>query len=100
MQTDGVIAFFGLDVSVHGLQDKSYIWIVAVAVGIVLGASVGVAPGFMVAYVGVPAFIVTLGGFLVWRGLIFRTGGKKGQTLAPLDVTFQRLGGGPNGLAR
>ena len=34
---------------------------------------------------GCPSFIVTLGGFLVWRGLIFRYGGKQGQTLAPLD---------------
>ena len=52
--------------------------------------------GFLVAYGGVPAFIVTLGGFLVWRGLIFRFG-KQGQTLAPLDETFQLLGGGPKG---
>ncbi len=43
-----------------------------------------------------PAFIVTLGGFLVWRGLIFRLG-KKGQTLAPLDHNFQLLGGGAKG---
>jgi ABC-type xylose transport system permease subunit len=45
-----------------------------------------------VAYVGVPAFIVTLGGYLAWRGMIFRTGGKQGQTLAPLDKTFRYLG--------
>ena len=57
----------------------------------------GSAQGFLVAYVGVPAFIVTLGGFLVWRGGIFRMGGKQGQTLAPLDETFQRLGGGAEG---
>ena len=49
-----------------------------------LGAVVGAA-GFIVAYGGVPSFIVTLGGFLVWRGVIFRFGGKQGQTLAPLD---------------
>jgi D-xylose transport system permease protein len=97
LQTDGVFSFFGLDVSSHGLQNNSYIWIIALAFGIVMGASVGVAQGLLVAYVGVPSFIVTLGGFLVWRGLIFRIGGKQGQTLAPLDVTFQRLGGGPNG---
>jgi D-xylose transport system permease protein len=48
-----------------------------------------------VAYGGVPSFIVTLGGFLVWRGLIFQYA--QGQTMAPLDATFQLLGGGPNG---
>ena len=44
-----------------------------------------------------PSFIVTLGGFLVWRGAIFRMGDKQGQTLAPLDDTFQLLGGGAKG---
>jgi D-xylose transport system permease protein len=48
-----------------------------------------------VAYGRVPSFIVTLGGLLVWRGLIFRFA--QGQTLAPLDATFQLLGGGPKG---
>ena len=57
----------------------------------------GSAQGFIVAYVGVPSFIVTLGGFLVWRGAIFRMGGKQGQTLSPLDSTFQLLGGGAKG---
>ena len=57
---------------------------------------IGALQGSLVAYVGVPAFIVTLGGFLAWRGLIFRTGGTKGQTLAPLDSTFRYLGGAPD----
>jgi D-xylose transport system permease protein len=97
VQTDSVIAFFGLDLTIDGLQDKAYVWLVALAVGIVLGALIGSLQGFIVAYVGVPAFIVTLGGFLVWRGMIFRTGDKQGQTLAPLDDTFQLIGGGAKG---
>ena len=75
--------------------DHWYTWIVALAVGILIGAIAGGLQGFIVAYVGVPAFIVTLGGFLAWRGLIFRF--KQGQTLSPLDRTFQLLGGGPRG---
>jgi D-xylose transport system permease protein len=97
VQTDGMIAFFGLDVTIAGLRDSSYAWLVALAVGAVLGALIGGLTGFLVAYGGVPSFIVTLGGFLVWRGAIFRTGGKQGQTLAPLDETFQRIGGGARG---
>jgi len=73
-----------------------YIWIVALIVGIALGAAIGAVQGSIVAYGGVPAFIVTLGGFLVWRGLIFRMG-EQGQTLSPLDGTFQLIGGGPKG---
>jgi D-xylose transport system permease protein len=94
VQTDGVVGFFGVDMKVDGLADKSWVWIVALVLGLALGALIGSISGFLVAYVGVPSFIVTLGGFLVWRGAIFRVGGKKGQSLAPLNGTFQRLGGG------
>ena len=75
--------------------DRWYTWIVALAIGIALGAGIGAVQGFIVAYVGVPSFIVTLGGILIWRGLIFRYA--QGQTLAPMDGNFQLLGGGPRG---
>ncbi|MFP5342137.1 MAG: sugar ABC transporter permease [Candidatus Limnocylindria bacterium] len=68
------------------------IWIIALGLGLVLGAVIGGIHGFIVAYIGVPSFIVTLGGLLVWRGLIFRY--QQGQTLAPMDTTFRLLGGG------
>src|SRR6266852_6377835 len=71
--------------------NQPYTWIVALAVGIGLGALIGALQGFIVAYGGVPAFIVTLGGFLIWRGLIFRF--DQGQTIAPMDSTFQIIGG-------
>ena len=76
--------------------DRPYTWAVALAIGIVLGAAIGAVQGAVVAYGGVPAFIVTLGGFLVWRGLIFRMG-EQGKTISPLDSNFQLLGGGPDG---
>jgi D-xylose transport system permease protein len=97
VQTDGVIAFFGLNISIEGLRGSSWSWVVALAVGVAFGALIGSLTGFIVAYGGVPAFIVTLGGYLVWRGAIFRTGGKQGQTLAPLNETFQLIGGGARG---
>jgi D-xylose transport system permease protein len=75
--------------------DQPYTWVVALAIGIVLGALIGGLQGFIVAYGGVPSFIVTLGGLLIWRGLIFPYA--QGQTMAPLDTTFRLLGGGPNG---
>ena len=56
--------------------------------------------GYIVAYGGVPSFIVTLGGFLVWRGSIFRTGGKQGQTLAPLHEHLPAARRRSQGLAR
>ncbi len=98
VQTNATISIFGLNLTIGALKEpKPYTWLIALAIGIALGAIVGGIQGVIVAYVGVPAFIVTLGGFLVWRGLIFRTGGKQGQTLSPLDHNFQLIGGGPNG---
>jgi len=72
--------------------EQWYTWIVAVVVGLALGALVGAFQGFLVGYIKIPAFIVTLGGLLIWRGLIFRF--EQGQTLSPLDSTFGRIGGG------
>jgi D-xylose transport system permease protein len=77
--------------------DQPYTWVVALVVGIVLGAIIGAIHGFVIAYGGVPSFIVTLGGFLVWRGFIFWYA--KGQTIAPMDKNFHLIGGGPTGSA-
>src|SRR6202011_6949 len=49
----------------------------------------------IIAYGGVPAFIVTLGGFLGWRRVIFAYA--PGQTLAPMAPVFALFGGGPVG---
>ncbi|HEX9855400.1 MAG TPA: sugar ABC transporter permease [Acidimicrobiia bacterium] len=71
------------------------IWIIAVVVAIALGALVGGFQGFVVAYAGVPSFIVTLGGLLMWRGVAWAMA--SGRTIAPMDGTFQILGGGARG---
>lgn len=70
-------------------------WIITLAIGIALGAAIGAFQGFVVAYIGVPAFIVTLGGLLVWRGLSWFLA--SGRTIAPLDTTFRKIGGGAGG---
>jgi D-xylose transport system permease protein len=71
------------------------IWIITVCVGMATGALVGAAHGYIIAYLGVPAFIVTLGGLLVWRGAAFLLA--RGETISPVDATFALLGGGPYG---
>ena len=71
------------------------IWIVTVIVGMTLGACIGAFHGWLIAYRGIPAFIVTLGGLLIWRGSAFLAAG--GKTISPVDPTFALLGGGPYG---
>ncbi|WP_136644813.1 sugar ABC transporter permease [Tabrizicola sp. YIM 78059] len=71
------------------------IWIITVIFGIVMGALIGAFQGVLIAYLSIPAFIVTLGGLLVWRGAAFLVAG--GKTIAPLDETFSLIGGGSFG---
>jgi D-xylose transport system permease protein len=71
------------------------IWAIAILVGLAVGIAIGALQGFIIAYLQVPAFIVTLGGLLVWRGAAWWV--TSGQTVAPMDTTFRLLGGGPEG---
>ena len=70
-------------------------WIIALVIGIGLGAFIGGFQGFLIAYIGVPSFVVTLGGLLAFRGVVWVLSG--GTTVAPVDATFVLLGGGPAG---
>jgi D-xylose transport system permease protein len=70
-------------------------WILTLAAGLVLGTVLGGFQGLLIAYLGIPSFIVTLGGLLVWRGAAWWV--TSGQTVAPLDGTFKLMGGGPEG---
>jgi D-xylose transport system permease protein len=89
LQVEWLPNIFGLGLNQPGT------WIIVVIVGIALGALIGALQGFVIAYVGVPSFVVTLGGLLIWRGAAFALA--SGRTIAPLDPTFQLLGGGPQG---
>lgn len=71
------------------------IWIITVLFGIAVGATIGAFQGWIIGYLTVPAFIVTLGGLLVWRGAAWWV--TRGQTVSPLDDTFTLLGGGSAG---
>ena len=71
------------------------LWVVALAAGLAVGALIGLLQGVIIAYFEVPAFIVTLGGYLVWRGAAWWV--TSGRTVAPMDQTFQLIGGGTAG---
>lgn len=75
--------------------DAWWNWPLSIAVGIGCGALIGAWNGLWIAYAGVPSFVVTLGGLLIYRGLAFETA--QGRTLAPFQDGYQVFGGGLQG---
>ncbi len=67
------------------------IWVFAIIAGLLIGTLIGAFQGWMIGYLTIPAFIVTLGGFLVWRNVAWYL--TSGQTIGPLDKTFLIFGG-------
>ncbi|AJE47606.1 sugar ABC transporter permease [Celeribacter indicus] len=63
----------------------------AVLACLAVGTLIGAFNGWLVGYQGIPAFIVTLGGLLVWRYVGWYV--TDGQTIAPLDQNYRILGG-------
>ena len=69
-------------------------WLIAPAailIGLAAGALIGAFNGWLVGYLTIPAFIVTLGGLLIWRNVAWYL--TNGQTIGPLDQTFLLFGG-------
>lgn len=64
---------------------------IAIAVGLLTGTLIGAFNGWLIGYLTIPAFIVTLGGFLAWRNVSWYL--TSGKTIGPLDPTFMKFGG-------
>ena len=89
LMTDWMPNVFGMG------DDFPFRWAIALGLGIGLGAGMGALQGFIIAYVGVPSFIVTLGGLLSIRGVVYYL--SNGAAVSGLDPTFQLIGGGAQG---
>ncbi|GGG91041.1 sugar ABC transporter permease [Paenibacillus radicis (ex Gao et al. 2016)] len=82
----------GLVGGVAAMLNVWYDWpaIPVVIAAVALGAIVGFIQGWIIAYKAVPAFIVTLGGMLIFRGVLFGTTGS--VTVAPLSPGLKAIG--------
>ncbi|GHD19884.1 sugar ABC transporter permease [Tianweitania populi] len=89
MQAQWLPQYLGIPLGSH------WLWIIALCSGLIVGTAIGALQGYVIAYMGVPAFIVTLGGLLIWRGGAWWL--TSGQTVAPMDETYRLMGGGPEG---
>lgn len=91
LSVGSVAAFIGAISAIFMVEMKMPV-LPAILLCLVFGALVGAWQGFWIAYVRIPAFIVTLAGMLVFRGLTMVL--LQGKTISPYDETFQALANG------
>ena len=97
LSVGSVAAFTGSVAAIMMVRNDTN-YFVAGFVCLLVGAVIGAVQGFWVAYMRIPAFIVTLAGMLVFRGLTQVV--LKGTNIGPFPPTFQKLSTGfiPNPL--
>ena len=91
LSVGSVMAFVGAISGILMVNNNMSPWL-AVPICIAIGAIIGAWQGYWVAYFGIPAFIVTLAGLLMFRGLTQVVLG--GQSLAPFPEIFQKISTG------
>ena len=67
-------------------------WVLVVGISLLLGAAIGAFQGYWVAYLKIPSFIVTLAGFLMFRGLTIAL--LRGESVGPFPRGFQNISSG------
>jgi putative multiple sugar transport system permease protein len=67
-------------------------YFVAIVICLIAGALIGAMQGYFVAFLKIPAFIVTLAGMMIFRGLTFTFSG--GVSVGPFPEGFQRISKG------
>lgn len=91
LSVGSVAAFVGA-VSAVLMVDHNMPVLYAMLIGVLIGALAGAFQGYFIAFLRIPAFIVTLGGMLIFRG--FTMAMLQGQTKAPFAKSFQALAAG------
>ena len=90
LSVGSIAAFAGIVVAI-AMRDWGIPWYLGILLGLGIGALAGAWQGFWVAIVGIPAFIVTLAGMLLFRGANQWVG--KSNTI-PVNEDFQVIGAG------
>ncbi|BCB90539.1 multiple monosaccharide ABC transporter permease [Phytohabitans suffuscus] len=91
LSVGSVVALTGAVSAVLVIQ-QGFPWWIGVAAALAVGVAVGAWHGFWVAYVGMPAFIVTLAGMLLFRGLTLQV--LDNISLSPFPSEYQKVASG------
>jgi len=90
LSVGSVAAVVGITVAIT-IRDWHLQWWVGVLLGLAVGLAIGAWQGAWVAYVGIPGFITTLAGMLIFRGMNQYIG--KNNTI-PVPEEIQKMGSG------
>lgn len=91
LSVGSVAAFVGAIAGILMIENDVH-WVIATIISLGIGIAAGAWNGFWIAYVKIPAFIVTLGGMLLFRGLTLWV--LKGQSLGPFPDAFNKISSG------
>lgn len=91
LSVGSVVAFVGA-ISATLMVDKGIPSVYAMLLALIIGGFIGAWQGYWIAYVKIPAFIVTLAGMLIFRGLALVV--LQGQSKGPFPEMFQALSSG------
>ncbi len=94
LSVGSVMGFVGVAIATL-MYSAGWHWIEASLAGLAVGILVSLYQGALTATLGVPSFVVTLGGLMSFRGAAFLVA--DGKTQPVNDAFFQRLGGGFDG---
>jgi len=89
----GFLSGFLAAIATIGMVSYHLPWYVVILMALALGIVAGSITAFLVAKVGIPAFVATLGGWLVYRGLLLLVLASTG-TIIVADETFNAIGNG------
>ncbi len=91
LSVGSIVGFVGA-IAATLMVDYGVPWPPVIILALMLGGAIGAAQGYFVAYSKIPAFIVTLAGMLIFRGL---TGNMLlGQFVGPFAKGFQAISAG------
>lgn len=91
LSVGSVVALVGA-VSATLIIKQGMPWWVGIIAGLIVGLAIGAWHGFWVAYIGIPGFIVTLSGMLLFRGMTFLV--LNSVSLSPMTAQYQQIANG------
>ena len=94
LSVGSVMGFVGVLIA-YLMYTSGWPWELASLAGLAVALLVSMYQGWLTAVLGVPSFVVTLGGLMSFRGAAFLVA--DGKTQPVNDEFFQRLGGGYDG---